>query len=300
MHRPDRLPPPAVRARLLATRVTGSRYVFLNLAPARHTTWALAFAGREECAPDYFVDRPTYPFHVFEYVAAGRGTVRFGKGREQKIGPGSIYAYAPNLRCCMKTDPADPLVKFFFVLAGRDAGAHLAAAGLTGGTVRRFNVPAEVLTIAEDIIHEGQRHAANAAAICLKLVELLLLKAADATTGQPTSGDARARENFLRCRALIEAQAETLGSLDEIAQAVGLEPQSVCRLFRRFQRTSPYQFLLRRKMALAAEFLVESGGLVKEAAERVGFADPYHFARCFKAVHGVSPSEVRLYRTTLS
>jgi AraC-like DNA-binding protein len=74
---------------------------------------------------------------------------------------------------------------------------------------------------------------------------------------------------------------------------VGIEPSSVCRLFRRFQGTSPYQYLLRRKMILAAEYLFETGGLVKEAAQCVGFADPYHFSRCFKAVHGVSPNQLR-------
>jgi AraC-like DNA-binding protein len=68
---------------------------------------------------------------------------------------------------------------------------------------------------------------------------------------------------------------------------------SVCRLFRRFQGTSPYQYLLRRKMNLAAEFLIDQGGLVKEAALKVGFADPFHFSRCFKTVHGVAPSELQ-------
>ena len=36
--------------------------------------------------------------------------------------------------------------------------------------------------------------------------------------------------------------------------------------------------------------------LVKEAAERVGFADPYHFSRAFKAVHGVAPRALLHYR----
>ncbi len=291
-------PLPRIPERFLAARVAGSRYVFFNFAPSKQTKWALALAGREECAPDYLVDRSGYPFHVLEYVAEGRGAVRLGKGREHPIGPGSIYSYTPQMSCWIRTDSEMPLVKFFFALAGREAAAQLALAGLPGGTVRRFGAPAEVLTIAEDIIHEGQRQSPQAAAICLKLVELLLLKSADAT-GEARSGDERARENFLRCRAAIEAQAETLSSLDEIARTVNLEPESVCRLFRRFQRTSPYQFLLRRKMALAAEYLVDSGGLVKEAAERVGFSDPYHFARCFKAVHGVTPSEVRHYRVSV-
>jgi AraC-like DNA-binding protein len=51
-------------------------------------------------------------------------------------------------------------------------------------------------------------------------------------------------------------------------------------------------------MNIAAEFLVEHGGLVKEVAQRVGFADPYHFSRAFKAVHGVAPRALLRYRQT--
>jgi AraC-like DNA-binding protein len=31
--------------------------------------------------------------------------------------------------------------------------------------------------------------------------------------------------------------------------------------------------------------------MVKQVAEKVGFDDPFHFSRAFKAVLGVSPSE---------
>lgn len=292
----DVIPGSALRERLLSARVAGSRYIFPNLAPPRDSTWTLALAGREECAPDYLVERDSYPFHVIEYVAEGSGVAQLGRRPEKRIAAGSIYSYAPDMRCRLRTDPAFPLVKFFFALAGRGVAKVLAQAALPPGTIRRFAAPAEGLTIAEDIIHEGQRHTPAAPAVCLKLLELLLLKAADAS-GETTSGDQRARDNFLRCRALIEARADHLDSLEEIAAGVKLDSASICRLFRRFQGTSPYQYLLRRKMALAAEYLIDSGGLVKEAAARVGFDDPYHFARCFKAVHGVPPSEVRRFRT---
>jgi len=283
---------PSLSKHLLASRVAGSRYAFLNLAPAKGTRWALALAGREECAPDYLVNRDDYPFHVLEFVAAGRGFVRLAGGEEQAIGAGSIFASAPKMSTWIRSDPEAPLVKFFFALAGREVEARLTAANLSPGAVRWLTFPAEMLAIAEELIHEGNRHERYAAEICAKLVEILLLKAAGAAAPGAV-GEDRARENFRRCRALIDTQARSLASLEEIAHAVRLEPESVCRLFRRFQGTSPYQYLLRRKMALAAEFLVESGGLVKEAAAHVGFDDPYHFARCFKAVHGFAPSSVR-------
>lgn len=286
------VPAPVLRERLLSARVAGSRYIFPDLAPAREKAWTLALAGREECAPDYVVDRASYPFHVVEYVAEGSGVACLGRRPEQRISAGSIFAYGPTMKCRIQTDATFPLVKFFFAVAGREVERVLAEVGLRPGTIRRFAAPAEGLTIAEDIIHEGQRHTAKAPAVCLKLLELLLLKAADAP-GEASLGDARARENFLRCRAMIETHADRWRTLEEVAEAAKLDVASVCRLFRRFQGTSPYQYLLRRKMALAAEYLIDSGGLVKEAAARVGFSDPYHFARCFKAVHGVAPSELR-------
>ncbi|MGC4081649.1 MAG: AraC family ligand binding domain-containing protein [Vicinamibacterales bacterium] len=223
---------------MLSARVAGSRYIFPNLAPARDSTWALALAGREECAPDYLVERDSYPFHVIEYVAEGSGVAQLGRRPEQRIAAGSIFAYSPDMKCRIRTEPAFPLVKFFFALAGREVEKMLAQAALSPGTIRRFAAPAEGLTIAEDIVHEGQRHTAMAPAVCLKLLELLLLKAADAAGAMP-SGDERARDNFLRCRALIEAQADRLASLEEIAAAVAMDGASVCRLFRRFQAHEP-------------------------------------------------------------
>ncbi|MBI2512148.1 MAG: helix-turn-helix transcriptional regulator [Opitutae bacterium] len=287
--------PARVRSQLLASRVAGSRYIFPNLAPRAGERWTVALAGREECAADYLVERERYPFHSVEVVAAGRGSVRLGGGKGHAIGPGSVFCYAPDMPCRIESDAADPLVKFFFALAGRDVARVLREAGLAPGAVRRVSAPAEIVGIAENAILEGARHTARTAEICAKWVELLLLKVRDAGDARRT-GRERARENFLRCRSLIETNAAHLSSLEEAARLAGIDAASMCRLFRRFQGTSPYRYLMRRKMALAAEFLMESDGMVKEAAAQVGFADPYHFTRCFKSVHGIAPSAVRRYR----
>jgi AraC-like DNA-binding protein len=154
---------------------------------------------------------------------------------------------------------------------------------------------AEVRTVIEDLVREGRHHGRCASRLCAALIDVLLLKIEDLAT-RPKRSSLGAEESFARCKALIDARTEELATLEEIAAAVKIEPSSICRLFRRFQGTSPYQYLLRRKMTVAAEFLLETGGYVKEAAQRVGFADPYHFSRCFKAVHGVSPNQLRGYR----
>jgi AraC-like DNA-binding protein len=195
----------------------------------------------------------------------------------------------------IRTDREKRMVKYFLCIANREAVRRLAHCGLGVGQVKTFVAHGEIRSVFEEMIREGRHSSVRAPQICAVLLDLLLLKIADAnfTDARPSEP---ARENFVRCKALIDAQAERFASLQDVAAAASLDVSSICRLFRRFHGTSPYQYLLRRKMNLAAEFLVENGGLVKEAAMRVGFADPYHFSRCFKATHGVPPNELRRHR----
>jgi AraC-like DNA-binding protein len=187
------------------------------------------------------------------------------------------------------------MVKYFLGLAGNGVAARLRRCGVPPGGVRQLAAHAEVTSVLEDLVREGQRSGALARRICATLFELLLLKIEDSSTLAPHASEP-AREAFLRCKALIDAEAERLGTLEEIARVAGVEASSVCRWFRRYQGSSPYQYLLRRKMNLAAEYLVEHGGLVKEVAQRIGFADPYHFSRAFKVVHGVAPQSLLRFR----
>jgi AraC-like DNA-binding protein len=285
---------PSQRQALLSPQVTGSSYFFLDLAPPAACRWTLVMGGREQCAPDYFVSRDSFPYYLIEYAVEGAGEATLD-GVSSAFGAGMLFACAPKMSYRLRTDPQRPLQKYFFALAGRDVPARLARAGLGLGQVRRLAAHAEIRSVAEDLTREGQRSGPLTADICLALLELFLLKFADAASWAG-HGSTPARENFVRCKALIDAHAERYATLAEVGREAGMDVSSMCRLFRRFQGTSPYQYLLRRKMNIAAEFLVDRGGLVKEAAERVGFADPFHFARCFKAVHGVPPSALRAYR----
>lgn len=280
----------ARNADLLSQQVTESRYSFPNLAPSPSVRGlAVTLVGRERCRPDYDISRRSYAYHGIEYVAEGTGWVELA-GLRQALKPGSVYAYASDMRCAIRTDPRQPMLKYFACVSGTGVRARIAQAGLGNGRVRVLAAHAEIQSVMEDLIREGQRSGLLAPAICAQLFELLLLKIEDGARWEPAGDHAWA--TFQKCKALIDAEAERWHTLTDVARAAGIEESSVCRLFRRFQGTSPYQYLLRRKMNLAAEFLVETGGLVKEAAQRVGFVDPYHFSRCFKAVHGIAPREL--------
>ncbi len=275
------------RRSLLSKQVGEARYFFLDLAATRRPGPVVAMGGREVCDPDYVIQRDTYAFHVLEVVTAGEGTVVLD-GRAHALAAGSVFATAPHTRCEIRTHPQRPLTKYFVCFGGAGCAPRLARAGLAPGRVRAVAGIGEVASAVEDLLREGRLASRQTRELCGHLFEVVLLKIAS-LAGRPTAQTDLAREHFVRCKTVIDAGADRLMSLAEIARAAALEPSSVCRLFRRFQGTSPHRYLLRRKMNLAAELLMEQGGLVKEVSARVGFADPFHFSRVFKSVHGMSP-----------
>lgn len=277
------------RDAVLSTQVSGSRYFFLELAGARQAGLAPAYGGFERCNPDYLVQRERFAFAALELVLEGEGTVMLD-GKTFSLRPGTLYHYGPRTRLEIRANPARPMAKYFLCFTGSRIGPRLRRAGLTTRAPLQLAMFAEAQRVWDDLIHEGRHPRAAAGRICAALVELLLLKIED-LAGRSVSQGQLAEETFLRCKGAIEAQAARFGTLHDITRNVGVGSTRLSRLFRRYQGLSPYQYLLHRKMALAAELLMNPSTLVKEAAAQVGFADQYHFSRCFKKVHRVAPRE---------
>lgn len=283
------------RAPVLSTQVTGSRYFFLSLTGTDRAGVIPAYGGFERCDPDFLVQREGFPFYALELVTGGAGRVTLN-GTEYPLRAGSLFCYDATTRLEIRADPARPMAKYFLCLTGTRARARLRRAGLRPGGLQQLAMFAEVQRRWDDLIREGGHRRPAAARLCAALTEVLLLKIEE-LAGMHVSPDRAAEGRFLRCKATIESQAATLVTLADVARVTGVGAAQLTRLFRRFQGLSPYQFLLHRKMALAAEAMMNPGTLVKEAAAQVGFGDPYHFSRCFKQVHRVAPKEFQRSHT---
>lgn len=281
-----RVPHPQPEA-VLSNQVSRTRYFFLDLAgPARGNVMP-AYGGFEQCNPDYVVQRQNFAFPAIELVVRGEGTVRLN-GQSHVLRAGSLFHYDRGARVEIRTNPARPMEKYFLCFTGARATARLREASIPRHGVVQLAMFAEVQRVLEELILEGRHHRVTTARICAALVEVLLLKIEELSKRAVPRGHA-AEEAFLRCKDTIETHAKSLGRLEDITRVVGMSATQLNRLFRRYQGLSPYQYLLLRKMTLAAEMLMDPRALVKEAAGHVGFSDPYHFSRCFKKVHRVAP-----------
>lgn len=81
--------------------------------------------------------------------------------------------------------------------------------------------------------------------------------------------------------------------LDDLARAVSLDPAHLGRLFVRHVGLTPLAFLARLRAERAATLLAHSPLPAARVGAAVGWADPTYFARRFRTLVGLTPTEYR-------
>ena len=132
------------------------------------------------------------------------------------------------------------------------------------------------------------RKHASARRICASLIPTLIHKIAEQAVPDPPT-DTRSLTTYQQLRDLLDQEFLTLKNIEQAAQRCRVSVPYACRLFKRFDHMTPYQYLMRHKMKFAADLLSHPDVLVKQVAMKLEFADQYQFSRAFKRVFGLSP-----------
>ncbi len=276
-------------------QVSQPRYCHLEKAIIRSRSGLhVACTGYEICEPDYRVKRTRFPCYGLEYVESGTGTVKLND-RSFPLRAGVLFIYGPTTLHHIASDSKTPLRKYFVDFFGRESSRLLGAGGGTSGMAVQVADLEAFRGLFEMLLTEGERGFGGAQKICASLLRIIIWKTAGARRPE-TSDEGWTTETFQRCRDLIDARHLELRNLDEIAYAASIDKSYLCRLFQLHGYPSPYQYLIRKKIARTAEWLLVEGCLVQEAARRAGFVDPYHFSRIFKRVIGQSPRAFSQHR----
>ena len=279
----------ASQPRYFSTQVSEARRFYLDLKPSARQGIAVCSGGWERCLPDYEVRRTGFSRWVIEFVARGAGTLTL-RDTEHALLPGKLFVYGRGIPHRILASRKHGLTKYFVEFAGEEAGKLMRECGIEPGSALQVLHPDQIQGVFDDLITHGLSDHANRVRMCHVALQYLIMKIGDLCVPDGQSGAAVA--TYQRCRRFIEEHCATVRSLREVADACHVDSAYLCRVFKRFRRQSPFQYLQHMQMNRAVDLMQNSGCSVKEAAEQLGFGDPYNFSRAFKRVFGISPRQM--------
>ena len=270
---------------------------FSTIRPIAALPRLLHIAGEERANPSYHHEgrlRQKETQCVFQYTLSGKGIFRDASG-EHEVPPGHGFL-------CRIKDPetsyyypefaVEPWRFLFCCFDGEYAQALVAELCHRYGPVYALpsNGPAARRLLAWSSRHADKLEisAAEGAGIVMEL--LLALSASK----ECTQKDSPRSEMVRRARLLVESEEGRLLNVKELAKALRVSREYLCRAFAIEAGATPHNYILRQRMLAACHMLKEETDSVKEIAASLGYKVPAHFHRAFVREIGMTPGMFRL------
>ncbi|WP_421907516.1 AraC family transcriptional regulator [Mameliella sp.] len=229
-------------------------------------------------------------FVLFQYTLSGCGRLTF-EGRDLRVpqGRAMLLRMPHDHRYYL---PRGEAWEFFWIcISGREAvriwTAIIAAHGpLVEPGDRVVDRIAEIVrTLSDTGIASPAQCSALAYEVCMSLAEEFL-----------EQGSAvRRRRRVDAVRGVIDHARANLDrplSIDEMAAIAGYSRSHFTRVFEQSEGISPARFMLELRLREALAQLQSGGKTVKQIAFDCGFRDPSYFAKTFRRVYGIAPSDL--------
>lgn len=82
-------------------------------------------------------------------------------------------------------------------------------------------------------------------------------------------------------------------TIDDLSHKAGVSPQYLCRLFQKYYKMRPFQYVALKRIQKAKELLQKPSLPVSEIARQTGYDDFSYFCSVFKKLEGISPTQFR-------
>lgn len=145
----------------------------------------------------------------------------------------------------------------------------------------------------EFICHSGQ----NQLLLKTCLLQIMLLLYTEWMSTAILQNSSRSvHTNFIKVAAakeFMDVHSASKVMLSEIAEAVDLSPNFLCRIFKSITGMSPIAYLNTNKINHAKKLLSETNMSVKEISYECGFENDTYFYSLFRKMEGITPSMYR-------
>jgi AraC-like DNA-binding protein len=229
-----------------------------------------------------------YPFYRLAYNIAGKIIMNDGK-KNYNIGPGTVYCFKPGESSTAKCIEG-PWVHYIVNFIGKESRKLVEQTPFATHRYITTTSVVDVESILKAIVEESLTREPYLQEICENYLRILLLKLAHAANHTNVSQE---YESFLKCKLYVDENYLTLYSPSQIAEGVYISQQHLQRLFKKYLRVTPYQYMNNLKMNKAAVALLETNRSIAEISKESGFPDPLYFSTRFKMIYGSSPRKFR-------
>lgn len=236
--------------------------------------------------PKYFIERKRSDYFIFEYIKSGKGYLEIS-GKEYTLTADCIYIIKPGAaKHRYGADKKDPYEKIWINFFSDFFTDILNAFGLLEEVVFENTNCGELF---EQLITLGKEHSDNdeiyltASEILFKIV-LNLVKSHQQKLLSPTA-------NIIK--ECLDRSLYRKITIEDLAQEINISKSQMCREFKKYFSTTPYQYLIDKRINIAKNLLTRTTLSIKEISNTLCFVDEYYFSNAFKKKIGISP---RAYR----
>jgi AraC-like DNA-binding protein len=231
------------------------------------------------------------PFTVLQHTIAGAGNLLYERDR-YRLGPGdTMLLIVPHAHRYWLEEGGR--WEFFWIsMSGQEAlRIHRMIQNAVGPVFRLPRATIERLADCSLRLIEGGGETAGAASAIAYEAAMILFD--DVIRPQQPASPRDHEDPVRRTGDYIRSHLDQPLGVPFLADRTGLSRAHFTRQFRLREGQPPAEFVMHERMRRASRLLKDSGLSVKEVAAACGFADPNYFAKAFRRVFGISPTEFR-------
>lgn len=275
--------------------VHSERYRVLNDIEERVNDLQLAYCGSEQCAPGHRFGPNRRECFVLHVVRSGEGRLLLN-GEEFRLGEGFAFVLRAHQEAWYEADHENPWNYFWVGFSGVDAETCVRKAGFpkerpfrpVGCAEKLGEYLDEMLDAHQLNFWNSLRRNANLMLFFSELIQ-------DYTSTQSLrQGYSYSSSSYVRyVKDYIDRYYEKKLRIGAIAEYIGVNRSYLSNSFRRETGVSPQEYLMGIRIRRAQTLLRESGLMIAEIAQQVGYPDALAFSRIFRQRVGLSPSAYR-------
>lgn len=236
--------------------------------------------------PKYRVSRTNNEMFIFEYILSGSGYIEVN-GETYKVSADDVYIIEPGQDHTYYSNPKNPFKKIWINFYSDIFKEIFKSFNLSNKIVFKNT---ETLELFEEI--QNCKKISNFSDdICYDIAPILfriLCKlAADNNKLNNISKTAKLTKRH------IDESIYTNTTIEDIAISLNLSKTHIIREFSKSYGISPYNYLIKQKIAIAKKMLLLKNMNISEISNQLGFEDSNYFSKLFKKKTGISPLQYR-------